>query len=115
MLVSGNPLVYVMDNQVRRPTTYFVFTQRRLSFSKVIRITPDEFSHVPAPLDSYWLPPLDGTLIKSDIGPAIYVMENGTRKLVSYQTFVARNYKFSNVKNLPEAEVEVIAPSNTIL
>jgi hypothetical protein len=115
VLVDGSPLVYVMDNEVRRPTTYFVFTQRRLSFSKVVRITLDEFSHIPVPNDQYWLPPLDGTLIKSDSHPAIYLIENGTRKLLSYETFIARNYKFSNVKSLPQSEVEIIASSNITL
>jgi len=115
VLVAGNPLVYVMDAQVRRPVTYFVFTQRHLSFAKVIKVTADEFSHVPSPADQYWLPPIDGSLIKSDIDPGIYVIENGARRLLSYDSFVARGYKFNAVKTLPQVEIDVIAPGLPIL
>src|SRR5581483_11613207 len=64
VLIKGNPTVYVMDSGVARPTTYFVFTQRKLSFAKVISVTAEEFSHVPKPPDKFWLAPLDGTLVK---------------------------------------------------
>jgi hypothetical protein len=110
VLIKNDPTVYVMDQKVVRPVTYFVFTQRKLSFSKVVRVTTDEFSHIPRPADVYWLAPLDGTLVKSNLDPGIYVIENGTKRLLSYDVFVARNYKFSNVKVLPQAEMEVIAP-----
>ncbi len=109
VLVAGNPLVYVMDKQVARPVTFFVFTQRNLSFAKVIKVTADEFSHVPRATDQYWLPPVDGTLIKSDIDPGIYVIESATRRLLSFEAFSARGYAFLNVKVLPQAEIEVIA------
>jgi hypothetical protein len=110
VLIKGNPLVYVMDQQVARPVTYFVFTERHLSFTRVIAVTPDEFTHVPVPPDSYWLAPIDGTLVKSTTESTIYVIETGKKRALSYDVFIARNYKFSNVKNLPQAEIDVIAP-----
>jgi hypothetical protein len=109
VLIKGNPTVYVMDKQVRRAVTYFVFTQRKLSFSKVVNVTTNEFSHVPVPPDEFWLSPLDGTLIKSAADPGIYVIENSVKRLISYNVFVARKYKFSSVKTLPQSEVDVIA------
>lgn len=115
VLVEDNPLVYMMDQQVRRPVTYFVFTQRHLSFAKVIRVTADEFTHVPVPLDSYWLPPIEGTLIKSDIDAGIYVIQNQTRQLLSLNAFLSRGYSFVNVKTLPQAEIDVIALGVPIL
>src|SRR3989344_4424801 len=114
VLVAGNPLVYVMDEQVARPVTFFVFTQRKLSFAKVVKVTADEFSHVPPAPDQYWLAPVDGTLIKSDIDPGIYVIENTTRRLLSFEAFSARGYAFLNVKVLPQAEIEVIALGSPI-
>ncbi len=115
VLVKGNPTVYVMDKQVVRPVTYFVFTQRKLSFAKVINVTADEFSHVPKPTDIFWLAPVEGTLIKSDTDPSIYVIENGERRILSYDAFASRGYKFSNVKTLPQAEIEVIGAGLPIL
>ncbi len=115
VLIKGDPTVYVMDAGVRRPVTYFVFTQRQLSFRKVINVTPDEFSHIPVPPDSYWLAPLDGTLIKSSIDPGIYVIETGARRLLSFEAFTGRGYKFSNVKTLPQAEVDIIRLGSPLL
>jgi subtilisin family serine protease len=115
VLISGNPTVYVMDGKIRRPVTYFVFTQRRLSFAKVIRVTPDEFSHIPAPSDSYWMPPMEGTLVKSSTDPSVYVIEAGLKRLLSYEVFMARNYKFGDVRSLPQVEIDVIAPGLALL
>ncbi len=115
VLVNGNPLVYVMDHGVRRPVTYFVFKQRGLSFTKVIAVTEDEFSHVPAAPDVYWLAPLDGTLIKSVSDPGVYVIENAAKHLLSAEAFAARGYKYSQIKSLPQAEMDVIAPGDPII
>lgn len=115
VLVSGDPTVFVMDQSVSRPVTFFVFTQRRLSFAKVIRVTADEFSHLPKPKDAYWLPPLDGTLIKGQSDLTVFVIENGTRRALTFEAFTARNYKFSNLITLPDAEVIVIQPGSPIL
>ena len=115
VLIKGDPTVYVMNQGVRRAVTYFIFTQRQLSFAKVISVTQDEFLHIPAPGDSYWLPPLEGTLVKSAASAEVSVIENGTRRPLSYNAFVSRGYKFSSIKILPQAEIEVIAPGSPIL
>ncbi|MBI4049750.1 MAG: S8 family serine peptidase [Candidatus Doudnabacteria bacterium] len=115
VLITGNPTVYVMHRDVRRPVTYFVFTQRKLSFAKVVKVTGDEFSHIPSAGDSYWLAPVDGTLVKSSSDSTVYVIENETKRALSYAAFIARGYKFSNIKVLPQAEMDVIAPGTPIL
>jgi hypothetical protein len=114
VLIKGDPTVYVMDKQVARPVTYFVFSQRKLSFSKVVTVTTDEFSHIPRPQDSFWLPPLDGTLIKSAANATVYVMENGVKRPLSSNAFIIRKYSFKNIKVLPQAEVDVIQPGDPI-
>lgn len=114
VLIKGSPTVYVMDQQVVRPVTYFVFTQRRLSFAKVIAVTDDEYSHLPHPKDNYWLAPLDATLVKSATDPTVNVIEAGTKRPISGTAFAARNYKFGNVKILPQAEIDVISPGTPI-
>ncbi|MGE5392307.1 MAG: S8 family serine peptidase [Candidatus Saccharibacteria bacterium] len=114
VLIKDNPTVYVMDQSVRRPVTYFVFTQRKLSFARVIRVTTDEFSHLPVPPDAYWLPPLDGTLVKSANNPTVYLLQNGRRSAVSYEAFVARNLRFGSIVTIPQAELDVIEPGPEI-
>ncbi|MBI4363585.1 MAG: S8 family serine peptidase, partial [Candidatus Doudnabacteria bacterium] len=93
VLIAGNPTVYVMNEGVRRPVTYFVFIQRKLSFAKVVSVTADEFSHIPPAPDAYWLAPLDGTLVKSASDATVYVVENATKRPLSYSAFVSRGYK----------------------
>lgn len=115
VLIKGDPTVYVMDQSVARPVTYFVFTQRKLSFAKVINVTTDEFSHVPRPADTYWLAPVDTTLVKSQASPEVYVIEQGRKRAMSGEAFAARGYRFGNIRTLPEAEMAVIAPGIPIL
>lgn len=110
VLIKDDPTVYVMDQSVRRPVTFFVFKQRKLSFAKVINVTPDEFRHLPSAPDRYWLPPLDGTLIRSASDATVYLMEGGVRHALSYEAFVARNLRFGSVITIPDAELDVVQP-----
>lgn len=115
VLVKNDPTVYVMENGVKRAVTYFVFTQRRLSFARVVEVTQDEFTHIPIAPDAYWLPPLDGTLVKSTANETVYLIVDGTRKPITYQAFLQRNLKFSDIKTLPQAEIDVILPGSPVL
>lgn len=114
VLVENNPTVYVMDQQVRRPVTYFVFTQRHLSFAQVLNVSVSDFSHVPAPADQYWLSPLDGTLLKSADDLTVYVIEGSLKHPLTYDTFVGRAYSSRNIKIQPQAEIDVIAPGGAL-
>ncbi len=115
VLIRGNPTVYVMDTGVKRAVTYFVFIQRKLSFARVVEVTQDEFTHVPNAPDMYWLPPLDGTLIKSSDSDTVYLMVEGSRRPITHEAFVARNLKFSDIKTLPQAEIDVILAGPAVL
>jgi hypothetical protein len=110
VLVRGNPTVYVMDNGVKRPVTNFVFNQRGLSFGKVVAVSADEFGHIPPAPDAYWLAPVDGTLLKAPDSPTVYLMAEGARKPITAEAFLARHLKFSDIKTVPQAELEVIIP-----
>jgi hypothetical protein len=70
---------------------------------------------VPKAPDLYWLPPIDGTLVKSASDNTVYLIENGTKRAISGAVFTARKYKFSSIKVLPQAEMDVIAPGASIL
>jgi thermitase len=49
--------------------------------------------------------PKDGTLVKLDNSPEIYYMFKGLRLPVTYQVFLLRNFKFSDVRTLSYTEV----------
>ncbi|MBX4187914.1 MAG: S8 family serine peptidase [Candidatus Doudnabacteria bacterium] len=108
VLVKDDPTVYVMHNGVKRPVTYFVFNQRRLSFASVVRVTQEEFMHIPRAPDVYWLPPLDNTLVKATDSDPVYIIQEGAKRPISGEIFRARNLKFSDIKVLPQTEIDVI-------
>ncbi len=114
VLIKGNPTVYVMHNGVKRPVTYFVFTQRRLSFSRVVEVTQDEFGHIPNSPDQYWLPPLENTLVKSEADPTVYIILDGIKRPVTYEAFVSRNLSFASIKVLPQAEMDIIQTGSVL-
>ena len=113
--IQGQPLVYMMQAGTARPVTYFTFINRRLSFVKVYTISQQEFSRIPPPPDGFWLPPLDGTLIKSTTDPAVYLIQDGQKHLMSYEAFTGRHYSFAGVKSLPPVEFNLIAPGDPII
>jgi hypothetical protein len=114
VLIKGDPTVYVMDKEAKRPVTNFVFRQRRLSFARVATLTPDEFAHIPKAPDAYWLPPLEGTLVKSASDPTVYLIQNESRKPMSGTAFANRKLRFTSVVTLPQAEINVILPGSPI-
>ncbi|MBI4239805.1 hypothetical protein HY620_02375 [Candidatus Uhrbacteria bacterium] len=51
------------------------------------------------------IPPLNGTLIKGDTEPTIYLIANGKKRLVTADVFKKRRYAFKNVQTVPQAEI----------
>lgn len=99
----NSPTLYVIDNGAKRPFSAFVAQQRKIDTTKVITVSQTEF-------DSYLtdkpMPPLDKTLIKGDINPAVYMIEDTKKHIVSYPVFIQRKLSFANVVTLPQAEVD---------
>ena len=99
----GDPNFYVIDNGAKRPFSQFVATQRKINTNNVISVSQTEF-------DSYIsekpMPPLDSTLIKGDVSPAVYLIEDTKKHAISYPVFVQRKFSFANVVTLPQAEVD---------
>ncbi len=113
--VAGTPQVYVIEKQVWRPISHFTFLNRGLSFRNIINIGLNEFDNLPKPSDKFWLPPLDGTLVKSDTLPAVYVIENGLKRVMSANAFKARKYSFDQIQVLDEDALKLIDNGKRIL
>ncbi|MBI4049751.1 MAG: hypothetical protein HY395_02990 [Candidatus Doudnabacteria bacterium] len=99
----NNPTLYVIDNGAKRPFSQFVATQRKLDLTKVITVSQTEF-------DTYFtekpMPPLDGTLIKGDVSPAVYLIEDTKKHALSYPVFVQRKFSFAKVVTVSQAELD---------
>lgn len=55
------------------------------------------------------VPPRDGTLVKSDKAPAVYLVIDGQLRPLDGEVFKSRRLSFKNVVTMPAADVEVLA------
>lgn len=90
---ASHTTVYHVGNGVLEPLTYFVFTARKFSFKDMVVIPDQEF---------FWeigkpMPPPTGILVKGKNSPAVYYIESGVRRWVSYDVFVVNRFSFRNV------------------
>ncbi len=93
---------YVIDNSAKRPFSDFVASQRKLDVTNVVTVSQTEF-------DSYTtekpLPPNEGTLIKGDTEPTVYLISNSSKLPISGPVFTQRKFSFKKVITIPQAEV----------
>lgn len=97
-----NFTVYVVEDGERHGLSYIAFVSRNLRFEDV-KVLPT------AELAGYFLGTealvLNGVLIKSKDHPAVYVLINGQRQLMSYYTFLERGFDKVTVVNLTAEEL----------
>ena len=100
--VAGDPRTYVFIANVRYPVSAYVLNQRGLATSSALSITPTEsamFDQGPV------LPPNDGTIIRGNTGPAVYLVENSRLKLFTAFTFAQRKVATKNIVLVPDEEI----------
>lgn len=79
--------VYMMQNGLRSPVTYQVFTMRGYKFSDVVTLTNVEVGSWV--VGSFVAPP-DGTIIRSKTNQTIYWVVNGSIHPVNYKFYIDR-------------------------
>ena len=97
-----NAAVYVITNNEKRLLTAFVFKQRTFLSSDILTAEPGELDTYPS---GSIMPPLDGTLVKSQTAPAVYHVGNGLLEPLTYFVFQQRGFKFSSVISVPAEEL----------
>jgi hypothetical protein len=100
---SGDTQTYVIDNGTKRLFSSFVATQRKLKTSVIIAVSETEFDSYPLEKP---LPPLDGTLIKGDANPTIFIITDSEKHSISYPVFTQRKFSFAKVITVPQGEVD---------
>lgn len=102
---TDHAVYLVADDGNLQAYTAFTFAQH--SASKRMQIIPD------SELASYpkkgFVPPLDGTVIKSDKDNTVYVIEKGIRQGLTAELFRNRGYSFKNIAVLPDDLVNALA------
>lgn len=97
----GDAKIYVIDNGLRRPISIFVMSQRGLDPVRTITVSPSEFAEFPA---GDVMVPNDGSLLKNSLGQ-VYLIEGGTRKLLSSFVATQRKLVITNAVLVPDDEL----------
>jgi len=100
--VIGENKQYAFIKNIKYPASDFVIGQRGLDASKALSISAQEsalFEQGPV------LPPSEGTILKGQSDPSVYLVENSRLKLFSGFTFSQRKLAFSKITVIPDSEV----------
>lgn len=87
-IISVDSKLYVFIANVKHPASAFVITQRGLNAANALTVTAKEADVF---TDGPQLTPSNGTILKSQEGAAIYLVENGNLQLFTPLTFSQRN------------------------
>jgi hypothetical protein len=93
---------YVFINGVKHPASAFVIAQRGLSASSTLAVSPGDASLF---ADGSVLPPKDGTIVRGQTQPAVYLVQNGEIEMYSSYTFAQNKIKNKQIVLVPDAEI----------
>jgi len=99
--VSETGAIYQIIGGQKRLVSSFVQNQR-FSGAPIKTLSLNDISTLP---EGPYVTPLDGTLVKFDGMPTVYIIQNGQKLPVTYQVFQQRGLSFSNVNTLSFSEL----------
>ena len=97
---NGGNSYYYFKNSEKHSISAFVLKQRKIKDTIVLSYDESNALSAGDPL-----PPIDGTIIKGSTSAAIYVMTNGQKIALDYNTWV-KTYKKHVPTVLPQSEVD---------
>lgn len=98
--VAGSGELYIYKNSSRHFLSSYVAKQRGITPD--VTFSADEVKNWPEGDPIF---PRDGTVIKADNSPAVYIIEKSQSVALSGADFAARKLSFKNIVTLPAAEV----------
>lgn len=110
---ADNPTIYAVWQGTKIPITGTVYRLRQYNKKPVMILSQIEIDALAT--DPHVLAPKDGTLLKSPNDGTIYLVEKGQIRPLTYQAFVNRRFKFSQVITIPAEEVAVFEPGEVIV
>jgi hypothetical protein len=108
----NDPAVYYMESGLRRPLTAAVFAQRGFSFNSVVTLTNLE---VNSWVLGSFLPPRDGSLVRSNTNPTVYWVVNGLLHPVNRQFYLQRGLNAFPVVTISENDLSKFAKGDPYL
>lgn len=98
----NEPSVYLIQNGLRSPVTYQVFTMRGFQFKDVVTLTNIEVGSWV--VGSFVTPP-DDTIVKSKTNPTVYWVVNGTLHPVNYKFYTEKGLQAKPIVNFSENDI----------
>jgi hypothetical protein len=100
--VIGENKTYVFLQNVKRPASNFVISQRGLDPKKALSISATESALFP---QGDMLTPKDGTVIRGTADQTVYLVEGGKLKSFSAFTFGQKKLTAKNITTVPDGEI----------
>ena len=94
LLKNSQGQMFVIEESARKSISTFVAVQRKLQPAQAIAVPDDE---VISYKDAGRALPAEGTLVKSSDNPAVYIITNNEKRLLSAFVFKQRSLRFADV------------------
>ena len=101
-VVDSNSQIYEILGGQKRLVSPFVFNQR-FSATQLKSVISSQLAGYP---DGPYVTPNDGTLVKFDQDPTVYIIQNGQKLPITYQVFNQRGLNFQNVNTVSYEELD---------
>jgi hypothetical protein len=99
------PEIYLVENGKLKLFSSYTFKQRKVADK--VQLVPDE--EIATYAKQGFVPPVDGSLVKSDKEGTVYLIENGLRHPMSAEVFKNRGLSAKNIAVLSDDEVRGVA------
>ena len=99
---SSSPTVYIVEDGQLRALSYLAFSSRRLQFNQVLNLPASEVASYERGADATVV---NGALLKTVDYPAVYILRNGLRQLVSYFVFQLRGLGAESIATVSSSEL----------
>src|SRR3989338_3417863 len=99
---ADNPTVYIVESGQRHGLSYLSFISRNLRFESVVTLPTVEIATYPTGADAAVL---NGALLMASNHPAVYVLNNGSRQLLSFYVFQQRGVTTKPIAVLDPVEL----------
>ncbi|MDQ3018349.1 MAG: hypothetical protein M3Q64_00540 [bacterium] len=101
-IISVDGKLFVFSNNIKRPASSFVIKQRGLNPANAIAVKNQDAKLFD---DGPMLTPSEGTILRGQTNPAVYLVQNGELKLYTAATFTQYGAA-GKVQIIPDAELE---------
>jgi hypothetical protein len=109
MKTASDPTVYSIINGYKRPLTFQVYLQRAITPSQINTVDDQELG---IRITGTFLPPLEGTLVKSSSNPTVYWVVDGLLHPINYNFWVEKGLNIFPIMVMSSNDLKGYAQGN---